>query len=131
MRYKTLERIPEWLTTALLIVAGVAGFFVFVLDLMGVAYTNGPWKWLKGSQPISLLIVALLALSLGLERLLFFKRIKEKLDEIDAKVSGELDTKRLRKIFDKNLVKVFGKRVSHLFTPDPVVFTTLKEASEP
>ncbi len=114
MKNKILERIPEWIAIALLILAGVAGLLVSTLDFLGNDYTNGPWKWLKGPQSLTLLIAGLLALSLGLERLIFFRRLEERLDEMEAKISGEFDTKRLRKLFDENLVKVFGKRVSHL-----------------
>lgn len=111
MRHRTLERILELILIVLLIAAGAAGAVVSMLDFLGVDYVEGPWRWLKGPQPIALMIVGLLALSLGLERLLFFKRVEEKLAEIEERISGEMDVNQMRKLFDKNLDKVFGKRL--------------------
>lgn len=83
---KTYERVVEFLATALLIIVGVLGVFVSVLDFIGADFENGPWKWLKGPLPVALLTVAILALALGLERLIRFQQIYRHLDNIERLV---------------------------------------------
>jgi hypothetical protein len=76
------ERIIELLSTALLIIVGVLGILVAALDLIGTDFNNGPWSWIQGPLPITLLTVALLALALGLERIVRFQQINRQLDTI-------------------------------------------------
>jgi hypothetical protein len=50
--------------------AGLLGVLISILDLIGADYENGPWKWIKGAVPLILLPIGILAVALGLERVL-------------------------------------------------------------
>jgi hypothetical protein len=80
---KSHDRVIELLSTALLIIVGIMGMFISILDFIGTDFTSGLWVWLKGPLPAILLTVAILALALGLERLVRFQRIDRKLNTIE------------------------------------------------
>lgn len=81
---KRLERLGEVLTTLFLLIVGLLGVTVSILDFIGTDFENGPWRWLKGPLPVILLIVALLALAVGLERSIRFQQIDRRLDSIES-----------------------------------------------
>lgn len=82
-----VEKVLEFLLVILLVVVGLLGVFVSVLDLIGIDFENGPWKWLKGPVPITLLTVALLSIALGLERFVRFWQINRRLEKIEHLVT--------------------------------------------
>lgn len=80
---KLHEKVIDALSTAFLVVAGLLGLLVSILDFIGVDFQKGFWSWLKGPLPVILLIVALLALALGLERYVRFRQIKRQLADLE------------------------------------------------
>jgi len=80
---KRLEKLIEAFALGLLIVSGSAGFLVSALEFIGTDFENGPWKWLKGPLPITLITVSSLALAVGLERISRFKAIDRRLSIIE------------------------------------------------
>lgn len=64
------EKRLEISSTVLLLSAGLLGVLNSILDLLRADYANEPWKWIKGAVPLILLTVGILALALGLERVL-------------------------------------------------------------
>ncbi len=88
---KSYEKFIDILSTIFLLAVGVLGIFVSVLDFVGTDFENGIWKWLKGPLPIILLIVALLALALGLERISRFQQINRQLSGIEQLVRAAPD----------------------------------------
>ena len=85
---KTHERVIEFLSTVLLIGAGLLGGLITTLDFIGTDFQNGIWQWVKGPEPIIYLTVAALAVAVGLERVIRFQRISLQLETIDAKTSA-------------------------------------------
>ena len=77
----------DTLSVVFLIVAGLVGVLVAALDLLGTDLENGPWAWVKGPRQVTLLIVAILAISIGLERWARFRSFDKSLEEIHTLVS--------------------------------------------
>ncbi len=78
------ERIVEVISIILLILVGLSGIGVFILDFIGVDFINGPWRWLKGPLPVMLLTVAILALALGLERYVRLRQTNRRWENIES-----------------------------------------------
>ena len=79
-----IEKIIEFLATVLLVLVGLLGLLISILDFIGTDFTNGPWKWLKGPTPVTLMTVAVLALALGLERIVRFRQINQQFNKIES-----------------------------------------------
>ena len=78
-----IEKTIELLVIIFLIAAGLLGIFVSSLDFLGADFENGPWKWLKGPLPITLLTIAILAVAIGLERFVRFRKIDDQIAKIE------------------------------------------------
>lgn len=78
-----IEKIAELFSIIFLIAAGLLGVFVSILDFSGADFENGPWKWLKGPLPITLLTIAILAIAIGLERFVRFRKIDNQIAKIE------------------------------------------------
>lgn len=80
---KIYEKVAEYISAGLLVAVGISGALVSILDFIGTDFQNGPWRWIKGPSPIMLLTVAILALALGIERLVRFQHINHQLEKIE------------------------------------------------
>jgi hypothetical protein len=80
---KVHEKAIEYISAALLVIVGISGASVSILDFIGTDFENGPWRLLKGPLPVMLLTVGILALALGLERFARFQHINRQLDMIE------------------------------------------------
>ncbi len=84
----------EFTSVIVLCFAGLLGVVVSLLDLAGKDLANGPLGWVKGMAPLTLLIVALLALGLGLEQ--FIRRrvaaneIRRLRESLEAGIGGQV-----------------------------------------
>lgn len=115
---KTSENFLEKTAILFLIISGALGFVVAILDLIGTDLNTGPWRWLKDPQDINLLIVASLAMGLGIER---YVRLKKDLT-FEAIIQGlgelaDVQQKSARSIIESlNGVKIhrFDDEVEHI-----------------
>jgi hypothetical protein len=85
---KTYEQIIEYISIALLVLVGILGILVTILDFIGTDFVNGPWKWLKGPLPVILLTVAGLALALGAERFVRFRQHARQIAQMESAIKN-------------------------------------------
>jgi len=83
---KIHERVVDFIATAFLILAGLLGMTVSVLDFIGTDLSSGPWSWVKAPEDLVLLTIGIIAISLGLERTLRFQKMNDKLDKIQQEI---------------------------------------------
>ena len=74
-----IEKLYGWIA----VVCSLLGIFVSILDFVSQDINQGPFRWLKGAQPLTLLLVSLIAIGLGLERLTRFLRWDQKITAIE------------------------------------------------
>lgn len=100
------EKVIEYLSQAFLIVVGALGVLVSVLDFVGADFVNGPWKWLKGPQPVMLSILGILALAIGLERYARLRHVNRKLEKMETDLEDYL-----RRVPDQIITALNGVEV--------------------
>jgi len=81
------------------IVSALFGIAVSIVDLVSQDFTSGPFRWLKGPPTLTLLLVSLISLGLGLERLTRYIRLNHKIKSIqDALELNTVEIKSFSKL---------------------------------
>lgn len=87
-----LEAVGTWLTTALLVTSGLIGVGIGLSDIFGLEHH------FAGKNPIGVLvsIVGLIALSLGLERAIYQRKLSSHLEHVEKLLASQVGGRLLR-----------------------------------